>query len=420
MFETHFLLLLHLLFYNCCVATGLEGDVPAQSAVVRSKDCIIVGGGPIGLAAALTLSNPPHGYNVKVLEKTENAYQYDSTMAYHYNLNPRGLAWCDTIPKVSVKLEERGLFSIGGGFANVLVPGNPLKPIPAPRKMFRLMQGLRRRSCFVQRHTLLILLHESCREQERDRSKTKNESVGSIEVLNSKSFESIDCDECGVLIVKCGDGSTYSASLVVAADGIDSSVRSCLTDKTKSGWLQSKKGKLALRKYKSPSTGLRVKTLKFPPGMNVPNTSDSSMVMEATTFYNFRSLNNGCRNKLSLSCFPMKSSNMIRPAISVTRPDNEVWLYRNGSAIKQFYEKSFPRINFDNIMNDKEWDEFAKSNGITFPLCQYSPGSAVSSPERDTGVVLLGDACHAFPPDAGQGVNAGFQDVIALDRALRG
>ena len=71
-------------------------------------------------------------------------------------------------------------------------------------------------------------------------------------------------------------------------------------------------------------------------------------------------------------------------------------------------------------MNDKEWDEFAKSNGITFPLCQYSPGSAVSSPERDTGVVLLGDACHAFPPDAGQGVNAGFQDVIALDRALRG
>jgi len=27
---------------------------------------------------------------------------------------------------------------------------------------------------------------------------------------------------------------------------------------------------------------------------------------------------------------------------------------------------------------------------------------------------------HAFPPDCGQGVNAGFQDVTALDRALRG
>lgn len=27
---------------------------------------------------------------------------------------------------------------------------------------------------------------------------------------------------------------------------------------------------------------------------------------------------------------------------------------------------------------------------------------------------------HAFPPDIGQGINAGFQDVVALDRALRG
>jgi hypothetical protein len=26
---------------------------------------------------------------------------------------------------------------------------------------------------------------------------------------------------------------------------------------------------------------------------------------------------------------------------------------------------------------------------------------------------------HAFPPDVGQGINAGFQDVVALDRALR-
>jgi len=27
---------------------------------------------------------------------------------------------------------------------------------------------------------------------------------------------------------------------------------------------------------------------------------------------------------------------------------------------------------------------------------------------------------HSFPPDIGQGINAGFMDVVALDRALRG
>jgi 2-polyprenyl-6-methoxyphenol hydroxylase-like FAD-dependent oxidoreductase len=31
----------------------------------------------------------------------------------------------------------------------------------------------------------------------------------------------------------------------------------------------------------------------------------------------------------------------------------------------------------------------------------------------------MGDACHAFPPDIAQGINAGLEDVVALDRALR-
>jgi 2-polyprenyl-6-methoxyphenol hydroxylase-like FAD-dependent oxidoreductase len=35
-------------------------------------------------------------------------------------------------------------------------------------------------------------------------------------------------------------------------------------------------------------------------------------------------------------------------------------------------------------------------------------------------VALVGDACHAFPPDIGQGVNAGLCDVVSLDRALKG
>lgn len=32
----------------------------------------------------------------------------------------------------------------------------------------------------------------------------------------------------------------------------------------------------------------------------------------------------------------------------------------------------------------------------------------------------MGDAVHAFPPDLGQGINAGLMDVVCLDRALSG
>ncbi len=38
--------------------------------------------------------------------------------------------------------------------------------------------------------------------------------------------------------------------------------------------------------------------------------------------------------------------------------------------------------------------------------------------DNNSGVVLLGDAVHCFPPDIGQGVNSALEDVVVLDRAL--
>jgi kynurenine 3-monooxygenase len=76
-------------------------------------------------------------------------------------------------------------------------------------------------------------------------------------------------------------------------------------------------------------------------------------------------------------------------------------------------------------VDDVEWERFAKAKGTTFPYCQRSNGGLAVHLSKDStsttcGVVLVGDAAHAFPPDIGQGINAGLQDVVALDRALRG
>jgi len=411
------------LYFGAALADGLQQPPSSPSAHVRSKQCVIVGSGPVGLAAALTLSNPPHSYHVKVLDRTENIYEYNPTMVYHFGINPRGLPWFDTLPKVADKLTERGSFPPNGIATQLIVLADPSEPIPPPSPIFRVMKGRHKRRCLIQRHALVVLLYECCIDQETERLQTRNESIGSIQILMGKTFESMDSNDenNNMLTVKCADGSSYEASLVIGADGIDSRVRSLLADPSQTGWLYSKPAKFRVKRYKSPSTGIKLKTLQFPPGMRIPNTTDdASVTMDAEMFYRILSVNAGRHNKVALTFSPMKDLNMIRPANVATLEDHDIWSYRTGPAMKEFYVKAFPRINFDVLVSDEEWDRFAKSNGTTFPYCQYSPGSALSSPSRDTGVVLVGDACHAFPPDCGQGVNAGLQDVSALDQALRG
>ena len=91
--------------------------------------------------------------------------------------------------------------------------------------------------------------------------------------------------------------------------------------------------------------------------------------------------------------------------------------------MRQYFQKAYPRLNFGKegeMISDEEWERFAKAEGTRFPFCQFSEGLSVYDNTGTCGVALVGDALHAFPPDIGQGVNAGLMDVVCLDRALQG
>lgn len=83
----------------------------------------------------------------------------------------------------------------------------------------------------------------------------------------------------------------------------------------------------------------------------------------------------------------MKNPKVTRPATFATRRNHEVWSRKTGPAIKDFFVKAMPRINFEGVVSDEEWNRLAKSNGTTFPCSQYTPCSALASPSKDTGVV---------------------------------
>jgi 2-polyprenyl-6-methoxyphenol hydroxylase-like FAD-dependent oxidoreductase len=366
------------------------------------------------------------------LEKAPSlATIYDPTRAYQYNVNRRGLSWVDQYDCVRTKLETRGSApAAAGGFGNIVyIPSDPEKPIPPVPQVAQVAPSQNqpvRRSYWIPRHQMVEMLEECCRAQEETKTQSSSQSsscLGSIAILKGKQVIDLQvADETTQeLRVVCTDGSEFVAPLVVAADGMESAIRGCLSSSVGSvSWLHARPQSFRIKRYRSPSTGLRMKSLQFPPGWILTNTTGQRIATNSETMYVFRGVNKGTRDYVSLGLLPVKDPNLIRPANINTRPNHLLWSMKNGSEVKDFFHRNYPRVKWDELVNDAEWDRFAKATGTTYPYCQFSPGSAVVSPRGDTGVVLVGDACHAFPPDIGQGINAGLQDVVALDYALRG
>lgn len=72
----------------------------------------------------------------------------------------------------------------------------------------------------------------------------------------------------------------------------------------------------------------------------------------------------------------------------------------------------------NSILPNEEWERFIAAEGTRFPLCQYTNGVSISSVDKKSAVVLVGDALHSYPPDIGQGVNSGLADVVQLGKSL--
>jgi len=242
------------------------------------------------------------------------------------------------------------------------------------------------------------------------------------------------------------------ADLCVGADGLNSKVRQSLENGRFDDWMVKNKRNqdkffercsskdFRLKQYKSPSTGLRIKGLQLLPNFKIPVTGAAKVreteidtTRTATTnastpkyidldnnyTYSILSTTTGPQDSLVLSLMPQKGDEEEgRPINLCTMPDHILWKIKDGPSMKAYFQKAFPRFDWDTIVDPNEWDKLAKAEGSVFPFCQYSPRLHVSSSTGDGGVVLVGDALHAFPPDIGQGVNAALSDVMTLDKCF--
>jgi kynurenine 3-monooxygenase len=131
-----------------------------------------------------------------------------------------------------------------------------------------------------------------------------------------------------------------------------------------------------------------------------------------------KSAKTGPLDTLSFPSLPTKETSQVRYIQCITRPNHIVWTLKTGPEVKNLFTENFPRIDFDSMVSNDEWDRFAKARSKAFPPCQYCPALQASAENGESGVVLLGDAAHSFSPDIGQGVNSGLLDVVQLQKAL--
>ena len=160
----------------------------------------------------------------------------------------------------------------------------------------------------------------------------------------------------------------YTANLVIGADGMNSKVRNCLATAPSGTWSTNclPSTKFQPKKYTSPASYLRIKVLQFPPQFQIPNgPNQPPLTTFSENIYALRSAFTGPRSFLNLGLLPMKDNTAVRPTNIITRPDHEVWKITDGQTMREYFQRAFPRFNFDDkdkegngggMISNEEWE----------------------------------------------------------------
>ncbi|CAN0295375.1 unnamed protein product [Ascophyllum nodosum] len=403
---------------------------------VAKEGVVIVGGGPSGLATALMLAK--RGWrDISVIERTPSADFFDKELAFVYQIDRRGQNFLDChgltekLAAISVDTREFTVTQIpaSGERKEVSLPIiDDSRPTGywLPRNVFQKLLYSEVEAAYPEQ--IKVLYSSTCKGIERV-------AGGSgIEVRARLHGQGKDI----------GKETVFRPRLLVGADGLKSTVRQRLgswddeagaagkVTGDRGGGKARQKGRFEMRKQPSGSSGLRYKVLALPSGFRLGKNDDERA--KSHKAYAISSRFKDAKRTLRIGVLPWGPPGSDREEASrggnfITLPGHPLWDIKTAKELKSFLADAFPQIVATESIEDAELARFAESKGGCFPDPQYCPGlqwvvgkdegvDEVKGLESPGGVVLVGDAIHAFPPDLGQGVNSALEDVLVLERAL--
>ena len=359
-----------------------------------ASEAVVVGGGPAGLATALVLSK--RGFDVTVLEKRAEPNPYEPQRAYLYLVDGRGQRFTDAAGITEeLASPEASVSSLNYTVTRCLPDGEREEVVPP------ILEASDRASYWIPRARFLALLNGALPPTVKT-------------LFGSELHEVQKTADGGIEVVAtCADGSELrlTPSLLIGADGLQSLVRQKCAE-----WSGAPEDFTPVV-LPSPSSGLSYQMIKMPPDLRLDKT-DASITAEPRKAYSIRPATDAPLGPTRLGMLPVADPLFPRTANVILPPEHPVWSLGSGDAVLGWLRATFPHLPIDEVISADEAAAFAEGAPGAFPAPCYSPRQQLLLPKA--GVVLVGDAIHAFPPDIGQGVNSALSDVMMLSEALDG
>jgi kynurenine 3-monooxygenase len=365
-----------------------------EMAINKASKVIIAGGGPVGLGMALMLKK--RGYSdVTIIEKRTKD-TFETERAYLYLLDGRGQRLTDFLGITPI-IANKGVSSYNFKNLTEILTTSALNIKQLPVTTSNVQEKF-----WISRSAMLSCLIDSA-------------NTYGIKILFGLSVDSIFIDNNQTLTIQCihanGEPIQFQPNLLIGCDGFKSSTRDFLCQLDKENFTPIS--------APSHAAGLLYKMLTIRSSFPLPkvNVSSDNIYSKPSLTYAIRSTGKTPTTRMSLGLLPVKDD-PYRTANIIARPSHEIWTMKSSQQLREFLSKQFPQLlPLDAYFPESELKRFVEARPGEFPAPSSIQKSYMQLSDN-CHVLLAGDAVHSFPPDLGQGVNSGFEDVLRLHKSL--